>query len=274
MERICEYCKSPFVPKRTDALYCSHSCRQLAYVLRKATENAMEGLNNLTFKPEPSTETGENNPVPQKLTDTNEQTSIINTEKTIYPSISNQINVNKQNTDTKIAVNTDSSSESVSVNSNQINENETYTEYQSSFNRELLELTEDRDYTSKLSLLFYERVAPVLWISIRYKCIVECFLTFSEMKEVHPDVLKEVCNALTSVIQSRYFKYLPQSYPYTNEIIELRDSIKELCLSIDENELLKFRFKWETKLKMIATRYELAQFVPKRKYSELKFTDV
>lgn len=262
MERICEYCKSPFVPKRTDALYCSHSCRQLAYVLRKATDNAIEGLNNLTFKHEPSTETKENNPATQKLTDTNEQTSIINTEKTIYPSISNQINVNKQNTETKIAVN------------NSETEKEIYTEYESSFNRELLESTEERDYTSKLSLLFYERVAPVLWVSVRYKCIVECFLTFSEMKEVHPNTLKEVCNALTALILSRYFKYLPQNYPYTNEIIELRDSIKELCLNIDENELFKFRFKRETKLKMIATRYELAQFVPKKKYSELKFTDV
>lgn len=269
MERICEYCKSPFVPKRTDALYCSHSCRQLAYVLRKATDNSIDGLKNLTFKPEPSTETEENNLITQKLTDINEQTSIINTEKAIYPSITDQINVNKENNETKIAVNTNQrNDEKVNVTE------ETYTEYESSFNRALIELTESRDHSSKLGMLFYEGANTVKWISLRYKCLLECLLLFSEMKEVHPDGLKEVCDALTHIIQSRYFKYLPNTYPYSNEIIELRDNIKELCLNSDEDELFKFRFKRETKLKMIATRYELAQFVPKRKYSELKFTDV
>lgn len=32
----CNYCKKIFALKRSDAKYCSHSCRQLAYVLRKA----------------------------------------------------------------------------------------------------------------------------------------------------------------------------------------------------------------------------------------------
>lgn len=34
-EHICEHCQKPYIAKRTDAHYCSHSCRQLAYVQRR-----------------------------------------------------------------------------------------------------------------------------------------------------------------------------------------------------------------------------------------------
>src|SRR6185312_6352017 len=35
MEYLCKHCGNSYLPKRTDSLYCSHTCRQEAYILRK-----------------------------------------------------------------------------------------------------------------------------------------------------------------------------------------------------------------------------------------------
>src|ERR1700759_2271376 len=37
-EKICLYCQEAFIPKRSDAQYCSSSCKQLAYLNRKNEE--------------------------------------------------------------------------------------------------------------------------------------------------------------------------------------------------------------------------------------------
>ncbi|MBS1652286.1 MAG: hypothetical protein JSU07_09780 [Bacteroidetes bacterium] len=37
MEKECQHCKKTFTVKRIDSVYCSRSCRQMAYMVRKAT---------------------------------------------------------------------------------------------------------------------------------------------------------------------------------------------------------------------------------------------
>lgn len=46
--KTCEYCGGEFMPKRSDAAFCSHSCRQMAYVQRKDTdaEHSINGLSD------------------------------------------------------------------------------------------------------------------------------------------------------------------------------------------------------------------------------------
>jgi hypothetical protein len=291
MERICGYCQNQFAPKRTDSVYCSHSCRQLAYVLRKANSNAtLNGLKELKYKPEKenevfikeetSTKKEPQNIYPSiqteilakqatNLTDNEQEPSITKEETTLYPSkneIGNtSVNENKQEKEI-ITVNKQSIDKIIPTETK-------YIDYKSAFIDDLVEIMNERGYEGKLGTLFYYKDAPTAWISLRYKCLVECLLTFSEMQEIELDDLKEVCNGFTSLLQSKNFKYLPSSFPYTNEIIKLRDSIKELCLNEDEDEPLKFRFKRETKLKMIATRWELAQCVAKISFSQLNFTE-
>ncbi len=276
MERLCGYCNELFVPKRSDAQFCSHTCRQLAYVLRKAIKMPRANLNGLTLNPETSTKQDQINDKPEELTDNNEQVSIKAKEIQLYPSTTAEINVNENKKE--LSVNTDKEPELI-LNADSINETkagkekteERYIDYESRFVRELIELTESRGYTEKLASLSYHGSVPAGWISLRYKCLVECLLTFSEMKEISVDDLKEICNSFTSIIQSNYFKSLPNSYPYKNEIAKLRNSIKLLCLDHEEAESLKFRFKHETKIQLIATRFELSQRVPKKRYSELDF---
>jgi hypothetical protein len=40
IERLCQTCGQPFVPKRADALTCSPACRQRAYRQRQHAEAA------------------------------------------------------------------------------------------------------------------------------------------------------------------------------------------------------------------------------------------
>jgi hypothetical protein len=291
MERICGYCQNPFVPKRTDSVYCSHSCRQLAYVLRKANTNpTLNGLKELKYKPEKgnevfSKEEASTKKEPQNiypsiqteilpkqsedLTDNEQEPSITKEEATLYPSKNEVGNTffteNKQEKEI-ITVNKQSIDKIIPAETK-------YIDYKSAFIDDLVEIMNEKGYGSKLGALFYHKNVPTAWISLRYKCLLECLLTFSEMQEIDLDDLKEVCNAFTSLIQSRNFTYLPSSFPFINEIIKLRDTIKELCLNEDEDEPLKFRLKRETKLRMIATRWELAQCVPKINFSQLNFTE-
>lgn len=38
MEKECQHCKKTFAVKRIDSVYCSRSCRQMAYMVRKTTK--------------------------------------------------------------------------------------------------------------------------------------------------------------------------------------------------------------------------------------------
>jgi len=278
METICKYCSNSFVPKRTDSLYCSHSCRQLAYVLRKATGNTFEGVK---YKPEtliilqnkqessieteiidddPSTNGNESGENVNELTDKGQEPSINQGLIKDYPSTKHEIPVKKE---TELSVNA-----LTKANKDQ----EEYKEYSSPLVDEIAKLTEERNNLHTLfGLLHNNTGTSSYWISLRYRCLIECLLTFSEMQFIDIDDLKEVCNAFTAMIQSRSFSYLTPNYPYTKDIIRLRDTIKNLCLNAENDEQLALKFKKDTKLKLIATRWELANYVPKISFAQLDF---
>ncbi len=174
-----------------------------------------------------------------------------------------------------VDVTNNESIDALEVNKNEQKDPETeYIYYKSSFVDALIELTNDRDNLSKLATLFWDDASGTyMWVSTRFKCLVECLLTFSEMKTIELDELKDICNAFTLLIRSNYFKSLPQAYPYTNEILELRESLKKICESAYENEFFKFRLLPQTKKNLIATRWELHYYAPKINFSELNFKE-
>ncbi len=45
MEKECQHCKKTFTVQRIDSVYCSRSCRQMAYVARKAAQLKTVALN-------------------------------------------------------------------------------------------------------------------------------------------------------------------------------------------------------------------------------------
>lgn len=298
MECICEYCKEPFIPKRTDARYCSHSCRQLSYVLRKAvTKNTLgevkdsqngkkTSMSHELVKDDPSIKSDgkENYPSTgnEKLTDKEPEPSINQVVTKNYPSITKEIIVKKEN---ELSVNPsiteqETVNNAAGINTSNVNnpvktieQAEKYIEYSSPFINEIAELTEERNHYSVLySFLHNRKESFAYWISLRYRCLLECLLTLSEMHSVELDDLKEICNALTAVIQSKQFQCMIPEYPYIKEIPWLRDIVKNLCLNAEE-EVLTFRLKKETKLKLIAARWELSNYVPKIGFDKLNFTE-
>lgn len=303
MERICEYCKGAFIPKRTDAQYCSHSCRQLAYVLRKANFNSIDGLKELTYIPErlvesqnkqepsinqglikdyPSTESKEDGETVNKLIDKVQEPPINQGSIKDYPSITREITVKKEN---ELSVNPSIIEQGAVRNNSKIDtpavnipikiseQPEKYVEYTSPLIDEIVELTEERNHHGTLySFLHNRKESFAYWISLRYRCLLECILALSEMQSIELDGLKEICNALTDVIQSRSFQCMIPEYPYLREISWLRDTIKNLCINTEE-ETLTFRLKKETKIKLIAARWELSNYVPKVGFDQLNFKE-
>lgn len=147
-----------------------------------------------------------------------------------------------------------------------------YADHQSRCVTQLDILYGDRDLWYSLSKFFDSKDEAGLWVSERYRCLVEVLLTFSEMKRIELDDLKEVCNAFTDVIRSKYFKCLHPSFPYIDEIDQLRERIKTVCIK-SSGGFIKYRLSKEQKQILIVTRFELSQFVQKIKFSELKFRD-
>ncbi|MBA2611188.1 MAG: hypothetical protein H0U95_04400 [Bacteroidetes bacterium] len=303
MKIICPYCQNSFIPKRIDAVYCCPSHKQMAYKVRKMNLSVnLKSMHELQLSKndtEPSTKyLNENEEALAKSiypsTDGSQQNqypsikeNAINymSTKIIYPSTKK--NLEDENPSTKmIYPSTEVSGQSqkpstnypsidaLNVNNNAGRDLEAqYKHYKSPFVDALIELTDERDNISKLSPLFWNDATGIyLWVSTRFKCLAECLLTFSEMKTIKVDDLKEICNAFTLLIRSNYFKSL-QNYPYANEILELRESLKKICQSADENETLKFRLLPQNKKELIATRWELHYYAPKVNFSELSFKE-
>lgn len=53
MEKKCQYCQQQFELKRSDSVFCSHSCRQMAYMERKRVKDSgmLKNLTNIQFNP-------------------------------------------------------------------------------------------------------------------------------------------------------------------------------------------------------------------------------
>lgn len=256
MEYLCAYCNKPFLPKRTDSLYCSHSCRQYAYVLRKTaatgTIKSLPMVNEIPLQDE----------TPEII----EQPKIQEQQLNLIPVL----------TDTKLFVKTD---EEIPVrtdkNKKEIAKSEPVDDFEQYHSRYLTQL--DRLYGEKniwydLSKFFDSKDEAGLWVSERYRCLLEVLLTLSEMKRIELDDLKEVCNAFTDVIHSKYYKFLHPSYPYIDEIRNLREQIRSICIKT-KGEHLRYRLVRDQKQNLIIARFELSQFIPKAKFSELNFKD-
>lgn len=263
MERLCEYCKEAFTPKRVDMFYCSPSCRQMAYLKRKTSpDNIVKNLEGLNYQ-----SNDDRIIQSQTIEDSNSYNSVNLETKTTFPESGIDITTKSENE----AVN--NSITNHILKPRETSDNNQYTERESFFIRELTDLANERDYVNDLSLLNYEGSEAAAWVNVRYRCLVECLLTFSEMKQLELDDLKEVCNAFTDLLNSRYYKYLPVRYPYTMEIEQLRNNIRQICINSEEGQVMNFKLREETRKKMIVTRWELAHYAPKKSFSQLNFKE-
>jgi len=275
MEYFCSYCNKPFLPKRTDSMYCSHSCRQFAYVLRKSSKGSVKDL-SLTRVISTNEETS-NESVIQGIVQIEDQSKFERADKPITEIDKLSVKSNKEipvNTKTELVVKTDKQEAALPTIAEKkpiVSEND-YVDHQSRYLIQLNRLHADRDVWHSLGKFFDSNDEAGLWVSERYRCLVEVLLTFTEMKRIELDDLKEVCNAFTDVINSDYYQCLHPSYPYIDEIKKLREQIKNTCIKT-MGEHFKYRISKEKKQSLIVTRFELSQFIGKSKFSELKFRE-
>jgi len=108
------------------------------------------------------------------------------------------------------------------------------------------------------------------WVSVHYLCLLECVLTISDMKAVEWNELAGLCNAFIFLSNTSYYKELPHDYPYTNDIISLRDKLKAFCLETQDEDWVQFRLKFDDKIDLMLQRYELAESFIKISFNQLQ----
>lgn len=238
MEKICPHCNETFAIKRIDSIYCSRSCRQMAYINRKMkTELISNGSNqdNVSGLKECESSGTETNPLD------------------LIESIDVSPELKKPSIEAS---------------------EEKYAPYQSRFLTVLIEFTSERHQLSSLETCLMHEDLPSYCISLHFRCLVECLLIFSESKFVKVDDLMEVCNAFTYLVRSKNYALLPDEYPYTNAILMLKEKLKRVCIKVKNAGQIKFRLTQEDKVELIAMRFELAGLIPKRQFDELDFENV
>lgn len=238
MERECEHCGESFQPKRADAAYCSHSCRQQAYLARKV-EQGIQNFGNIIFNPNE----------PNEMTDKQEPSiPVIDKVTLIQEEKPAEKLETKTLTDKKLK------------------------EYESNFLEYINERMTFRNRDSFLSAFQIRYPSLSHWINTRYLCLVESLLAVSEMRAVDLDDLKDICNAFHLLLNSETFKNMPVNYPYKNEMCKYYETIRQFCISSKE-EITMIRFTRTTKAELLATRFELVQFVSWVRFDQVNFSE-
>lgn len=244
MKKTCQYCKETFVAKRIDSVYCSRSCRQMAYIDRK--QNIIRTIPPLTLRNE----------------------GLNNSETSIDVSETRNSIIDGSLTNKNPSI--DGFSLTELDEKKQVEEKYVYVHSQ--FIEGITEMVNDTTNASILNnCIINEQDIPTYWIGLRFRCLVECLLLFSEMKFTTVADLMEVCNAFTTVLRSSYYTLLPEEFPYRNIMVNLKEKLKKVCLKAHKIEKIKFRLTQDDKIQLIAIRFELSQFIPKKQFNELLF---
>lgn len=265
MEKICEHCSDLFIAKRKDVVYCSASCRQMAYMERRL--NSFSGSEDIC-------QTQISN---LSIDTSNTKPSIDISKKDSETSIDGLREYNETSIDileTEKINHIDKSEIPLTTELTGKESIKAYQEVNSKFLNSISDLSNQRDYISILNNCIYvHKNVPSYDVGMRLKSLVECLLLFSEMKLTDMDDLKEICNAFTLTIGSNYYKGLPDKFPYKSYIVSLRDKLKQLIIENRQDEKIQFRLSTENKIELIATRYELSYFFTKKRFCDINFAE-
>ena len=109
----------------------------------------------------------------------------------------------------------------------------------------------------------------VKWVSVRFLCIIENLLHFDN-SIVERKTLITINKALIAMMEAWNFKYMPHNYPLKNEIKAQQQRIEKIIKVCDKS--IRLGFKRDTKVKLIALRFQLADLVPKVRFHNLDFS--
>lgn len=140
----------------------------------------------------------------------------------------------------------------------------------------VVELMEQRNYEYLLQSLRRENAETVKsqdWFNVRLRCLVECLLTLSERKTILLSDLAEITNAFTLLIRSSHFQNLPEPYPYTHKVKELRNKLRSIYTAAEDMEEFHLNLGKNLKIELIAMRCELRTVALRKSYNQLQFKE-
>lgn len=141
---------------------------------------------------------------------------------------------------------------------------------------QVVHLMEERNYEYLLQSLLRENAENIKsqdWINVRLRCLTECLLTLSERKTILINDLAEITNAFTLLIRSTHFQNLPETYPYTHKVKELRNKLRNIYISAEDLEEFHLNLGKNLKIELIAMRCELRTLAPRKTYNQLQFKE-
>lgn len=144
------------------------------------------------------------------------------------------------------------------------------------FISQVVELMEQRNYEYLLQSLRRENPETVKsqdWFNVRLRCLVECLLTLSERKTILLSDLAEITNAFTLLIRSSHFQNLPEPYPYTHKVKELRNKLRNIYTAAEDMEEFHLNLGKNLKIELIAMRSELRTVALRKTYNQLQFKE-
>lgn len=271
MEKPCEHCGDLFIGKRSDSVYCSSSCRQMAYVGRRLNPFHNDAINGIRNEESFADRSGKTS-IDSSLKN---YPSIDGSEKNQEPSIDGLESDVKALRQKNVGIN--SIQDIASDAETTLTDNEPDKDYEpvnSKFLTAIADLSNGRNHLSVLNnYLYYHKNAASYEVGLRLKCLIECLLAFSEMNLTELEDLKEVCNAFTLTIGSSYYKQLPAKFPYKSYIVLLRDKLKQIIIENRHIENIRFGISAENKIELLATRFELSEFFTKTRFCDINFSE-
>jgi hypothetical protein len=254
MKKKCEFCGNVIVGfSRSTKKYCNDNCKQLAFYARQGMNWGKNGSAEIISQPQNLLS------VKPDFTLSGKQEN----ERKIEQSISEKEVIPQEKADeTAISVKLQPKQNYRWVNSR------------------LLEAIEDYRMKSYAEDMFrnpqnywtQDAITVVHSASVRFRCLLENIIRLSNYKCIDRDTLCETSCAFNDLTDSWYFRYLPSNYPYGSLIIELRDKFKGMAQELQGDEIT-LRLSLYRKAELMAVRFMIGNFVPKKNFSQLKFGD-
>jgi len=286
----CLQCGTPMQAQKSTKKYCSDTCKQAAFYRRNTkpllTLNGSETLNGNDSEDIPEEPVGKVNPdseavnkeqQPEKIPfdvspdvrnyDERQQPLPFNVRKSGNQTIPGEQGNVKQKDSSPVK-------ESRKQNKTKQADEDPYEYVQSGFLNEIAEYLEDNYKTTEMfqspkKYWYGSDLESVKWVSVRFRCIIENLLRFDN-STVERKTLVTVNKALTDMMAASNFKYMPYNYPLTDEIKEQQQRLDKIIKAFGGT--FRFGLKRNSKIKLIALRFQLADLVTKVKFHDLNFS--
>ena len=119
----------------------------------------------------------------------------------------------------------------------------------------------------------YEKVKQVTWVNVRLCCLIESIIKLSNYSRIDTHTLFCIADAFNRLLHSHAFKNSPANYPYKLLIPDLCNKITQMAEQNRNETELTFHLPLERKAQLLAIRYQMQNYVPAIKFSEIDFTE-